>query len=279
MSTKRILGVFAHPDDENLISGAILHYNALGAETGLVYATRGEVGEVSDPILATPDNLAEIRAAQMYAATAIHDVHQVWFLDYRDSGLEGTPANQHPRALKRARPADVIGKLVAIIRQFRPQVMVTFDEHGGYGHPDHIAMYKYTTGAFHAAADELQYPESGPAHSVSKLYYCAASRRQMQLMTEWLQDEDFEGFYKNINFNQLGLTDEQICVLIDVERWKEAKAAASAQHRTNKNPNTPLSHLPEEIQRTWYNTEFYQLATSRVGPDVIGENDLFARVP
>jgi LmbE family N-acetylglucosaminyl deacetylase len=276
---KRILGVFAHPDDENLISGAILHYNALGVETGLVYATRGEVGEVSDPILATPDNLAEIREAEMRAAAKILNVHHLWFLDYRDSGLKGMPANQHPHALQRARPADVIGKLVAIIREFRPQIMITFDEHGGYGHPDHIAIYKYTTGAFHAAADEFQYPEAGPAHSVSKLYYSAPSRRQMQLMTEWLQDDDFEGFYKNINFNQLGLTDEQISILLDVERWKEIKAAASAQHRANKNPNTPLSHLPEEIQRTWYNTEFYQLATSRVGPDVTGENDFLARVP
>ena len=279
MSTKRLLGVFAHPDDENLISGAILHYHATGVETGFVYATRGEVGEVSDPILATPGNLCEILEAVIRAAAEILKVHNLWFLGYRDSGTPGAPANQHPQALLRAKPADVIGKLVAVIRQFRPQVMVTFDEQGGYGHPDHIAMYKYTTGAFHAAADEIQYPELGPAYSVDKLYYSTMSRRQAQLMTEWLQDEDFDGLYKNINLNHLGLTDNQISLLLDVENWNETKTRASAQHRTNKNPNTPLSHLPEEIQRTWHNAEYYQLATSRVGPDVVGENDLFARVP
>lgn len=279
MADKRLLGVFAHPDDENLMSGAILHYQSAGVETGLVFGTRGEVGEVSDPFLATPGNIEEIREAEMRAAAEILNVHHLWFLGYRDSGLPGSPANQHLRAFKRARPAEVIGKLVAVIRQFRPQVMVTHDEYGGYGHIDHIAMYKYATGAFHAAADELQYPELGPAHAVSKLYYSTVSRRQMELMIEWLQGEEMEGFYKNMPLDQLGLTDEQISVLLDVERWQEVKARAAAQHRTNRNPNTPLSRLPEDLQRTWYNSEFYQLATSRVGQDIIGENDLFARVP
>ena len=278
MSTKRLLGVFAHPDDEGMISGALLHYNMSGVESGLVYATRGEVGEISDPILATPDNLGEVREKEMRDAAEVLDVRNLWFLGYRDSGMAGTPENQDPRAFAQASAAAVIGKLVAIIRQFRPQILITFDETGGYGHPDHIAIYKYTTGAFHAAADAVQYPELGPAHTVSKLYYSSFARRHILMMADWLQAQSYEGVFKDLDITQLGLLDEQINVLLDVEPWYEAKARSWAKHRTQMNPNTPLARLPEELQRKWRSTECYQLAASRVGPDIVGENDLFAHI-
>src|SRR6267154_487187 len=154
MSTKRLLGIFAHPDDEGTMSGAMLKYSTLDIETGLVCATRGEV-----------------REGEMRAAAGVLGVHNLWFLGYRDSGMAGTPENQDARSLAQASAAEVVGKLVGIIRQFRPQVMVTFDETGAYGHPDHIAIYRHTTSAFYAAADAEQFPELGPAHLVSKLYY------------------------------------------------------------------------------------------------------------
>lgn len=279
MATKRLLGVFAHPDDEGLIGGALLHYNMLGVETGLICATRGEVGEISDPVLATPENLGEVREQEMREAAEALNVHNLWFLGYRDSGMAGTLENQDPRSLTQASAAEVIGKLVAIIRRFRPQVMITFDETGGYGHPDHIAIYKYTTGAFHAAADSAQYPELGPAHAVSKLYYSSFAHRQILMMADWLQTQNYEGVFKDLDINQMGLPDDQISVLLDVEPWHETKARSWARHRTQMNPNTPLARLPEELQRKWRGTECYQLAASRVGPDVVGENDLFAHIP
>lgn len=279
MAIKRLLGVFAHPDDEGLIGGALLHYQMVGVETGLICATRGEVGEISDPVLATPDNLGEVREQEMREAVAALNVHNLWFLGYRDSGMAGTPENQDPRSLVQASAAEVIGKLVTIIRQFRPQVMITFDETGGYGHPDHIAIYKYTTGAFHAAADAAQYPELGPAHAVSKLYYSSFARRHIMMMADWMQAQNYEGVFKDLDINQMGLSDDQISVLLDVEPWHETKARSWAKHRTQMNPNTPLARLPEELQRKWRSNECYQLAASRVGPDVVGENDLFAHVP
>lgn len=278
MLTKRLLGVFAHPDDEGIIGGTLLRYHADGVETGLVYATRGEVGEISDPVLATPENLGEVREAEMRAAAEILYVNRLWFLGYRDSGMVNTADNEDARSFIRASAASVIGKLVQVIREFRPQVMITFDENGGYGHPDHIAIYKYTTGAFHAAADDLQYPELGPAHAVSKLYYGSFSRRHLQLLTEWLQEDHYKGVFKDVDIQQLGLSDEQISVVLDVDKWQEQKAHSWAQHRTQMNSNTPIAQLPEEVQRKWRGTEFFHLATSRVGPDVVGENDLFARV-
>src|SRR5947207_15951820 len=117
MSTKRLLGVYAHPDDEGTVSGAMLHYSTLGIEPGLIYATRGEVGEISDPALATPENLGEVREHEMRAAANALNVDNLWFLDYRDSGMEGTPENQDPRAFVQASAVSVVGKLVAIIRE------------------------------------------------------------------------------------------------------------------------------------------------------------------
>lgn len=278
MSTKRLLGLFAHPDDEGSISGALLKYSISGDETGLVCATRGEVGEIADPALATPENLGQVREGEMRAAAEVLGVHNLWFLGYRDSGMAGTPENQDPRAFAQANAAEVVGKLVAIIRQFRPQVMVTFDESGAYGHPDHIAIYRHTTSAFYAAADAVQYPEHGPAHMVSKLYYTAFPRSFIREMGTWLQSQNYEGSFSNLDPEKLGIPDEQISVWLNVEPWLETKNRSWSMHRTQMDPNNAMAQLPEEIQRRWRSHEYYQLAASRVGPDIAGENDLFARV-
>jgi LmbE family N-acetylglucosaminyl deacetylase len=278
MSTKRLLGIFAHPNDEELISGTLLHYHDQGIETGLVYATRGEVGEFANAAIATPGNIGEIKEAETIATADILHVHKLWFLDYRDSGAPGDADNIHPRALARAMPAEVIGKLVAIIRAFHPQVIVTFDEFGGNGHMDHISVYKYTIGAFHAAADDFLYPQAGPAFSASKLYYASFSRHQALVMAEWLQDQAFENIFENIDITQAGFSEEQIHVVLNVERWQEAKTTALSMHRTLSSPVMPISRLPRESQRKWRHTEYFHLATSRVGNDIPGENDLFAHV-
>ncbi len=278
MSTKRLLGLFAHPDDEGSLSGALLKYSISGVETGLVCATRGEVGEIADPALATPENLGQVREGEMRAAAEVLGVHNLWFLDYRDSGMAGTPENQDPRAFAQANAAEVVGKLVAIIRKFRPQVMVTFDESGAYGHPDHIAIYRHTTSAFYAAADAVQYPEHGPAHMVSKLYYTAFPRSFVREMGTWLQSQNYEGSFSNLDPEKLGIPDEQISVWLNVEPWLETKNRSWSMHRTQMDPTNTMARLPEELQRKWRSHEYYQLAASRVGPDVPGENDLFARV-
>jgi len=279
MAKKRLLGVFAHPDDEGTMGGALLHYSEKGVETGLVYATRGEVGEISDPTLATPENLGQVREQEMRTAAKALHVPNLWFLDYRDSGMAGTPENQDPRAFVRVHLADAVGKLVAIIRQFRPQVLVTFDESGAYGHPDHIAIYQYTTSAFHAAADDALYPELGPAHATAKLYYTAFPRSAIASISEWLGErEDYNSIFAGLDPKTLGLSDEQITVRLNVEKWQEAKARSWAMHRTQMNPNMLMAQIPEDLQRRWRSLECYQLATSRVGLDIIGENDLFTHV-
>src|SRR2546423_2983419 len=141
MSTKRLLGAFAHPDDEGIVSGALLQYNTAGIETGLICATRGEVGEIADPALATPENLGQVREGEMRAAAEVLGVRNLWFLDYRDSGMAGTAENEDTPALVYARAAEGVGKLGAIIRPICPQGKVNLVESGAYRHPHHTAIF------------------------------------------------------------------------------------------------------------------------------------------
>jgi len=261
-----------------MMGGALLQYSTSGVDTGLVCATRGEVGEIADPALATRDNLGEVREGEMRAAAEALDVRNLWFLDYRDSGMAGTAENADPRAFVQASAAEVVGKLVRIMREFRPQVIVTFDESGAYGHPDHIAINRYTTGAFHAAADAAQYPELGPAYSVSKLYYSAIPLSAVRAIGEWMRTQNYEGSFSGIDPEKLGVPDELISVRLNVEEWRERKDRSWSMHRTQLDPNQFMAKIPEEVQRKWRSHEYYQLAASRVGPDIEGENDLFARI-
>ena len=280
MATKRLLGIFPHPDDEGTMSGALLTYGQAGVETGLVCITHGEVGEIADPALATPETLGVVREGEMRAAAEALGVGNLWILGYRDSGMAGTSDNQNPHALVQANPAEVVGRLVAIIREFRPQVLVTFDETGGYGHPDHIAAYKHATSAFYAAADAVQYPELGAAHLVSKLYYSSIPRSALRKMGTWMQNQDLgsQAWLMKLDPEQLGLPDEQIDVRLDVRALQDAKDKSWAMHRTQMNPNSAMAKMPAEIMGEWRNYEYYHLAATRVGPDVAGENDLFARI-
>src|SRR5437660_12434714 len=107
MATKRLLGIFPHPDDEGTMSGALLAYGQAGVETGLVCITRGEVGEIADPVLATPETLGQVREGEMRAAAKELGVQKLWFVGYRDSGMAGTADNQNPLSLVQASPAEV----------------------------------------------------------------------------------------------------------------------------------------------------------------------------
>src|SRR5579872_1094004 len=272
-----ILASYAHPDDEQGIMGTMRISIENGIRTGILVATRGEVGEISDPALATPETLGKVREGEMRAAAEVLGLRNLWFLDYRDSGMAGTPDNADTRSLAQANAAEVVGRLVAIIRQFRPQVMVTFDETGGYGHPDHIAIYRHTTSAFYAAADAVQYPEHGPAHMVSKLYYTSFPRSFIRQMAEYMREQNYQGSFSGLDPEKMGLPDELIDVRLNVEPWIETKNRSWSMHRTQMDTTNAMAQLPAEIQRKWRMYEYFQLAATRVGPDIAGENDLFAR--
>src|SRR5689334_10369020 len=153
MSKKRVLAVYGHPDDEGQVTGTLARFIRGGDDVTLVCATRGEVGEISDPALAAPDNLWYVRELELRAAMSQIGLSDVRFLGHRDSGMAGTPENEDPRSLHQQTPETVVPALTAIIRETRPHYVFTWDPTGGYGHPDHIAVHRHTVAAFDAAGN------------------------------------------------------------------------------------------------------------------------------
>jgi LmbE family N-acetylglucosaminyl deacetylase len=166
-----MLVCLAHPDDETFgMGGTLALYARRGVQVQLVCGTRGEVGDVDQELMQGFNSIAERRESELRCAAGILGLAGVYFLGYRDSGMPGTPDNQHPNALT-AQPVDVVAaKLVHYIRLMRPQVVVTHDPIGGYKHPDHIAMHRATVRAFELAADPI-FSSELPPFKPPKLYY------------------------------------------------------------------------------------------------------------
>jgi LmbE family N-acetylglucosaminyl deacetylase len=272
-----LLGIFAHPDDEQVMSGVFASAAAEGIRTGLVCATRGEVGEIADPSLATQETLGEVREAELRVAVTVLGVKYLWFLDYRDSGMMGTPPNDEPGAFYRSDPEEALGKIVAIVRDFKPNVMVTFDETGGYGHPDHLTIYKLATDAFSAAADPTLYPQAGNPWQADRLFYSAFPRSWMARMTEFIEELNVETVFASLDPDKFGVPDEEITNEIDVSEWVALKERSMGHHRTQLNPNSPLARMSDELIWQWRSREHFVLAAGKPLPeDPSAREDLFA---
>ncbi len=278
LATKRLLGVLAHPGDEGFISGALLHYQAQGAETGLIYLTRGEAVGKSSNTAEAGDRLGQIREMETRAATGLLHVEHLWFLNYRDSGEVGSSDNAHPQALLQASQDHVVEQVVTIIRHFRPQVVIALAPHAGYGHPDHAVLFKHATQAFHEASLEQHRCASEQTHSTEKLYYASFAHSQLKLITEWLHIEALDRLAEKLENDQPGFFNEQISVHLNVEQWQERKASSWSQHLTQAYSPNLLTFLPTPLRKIWQSMEYYQLGISNVGPDKPGENNLFAHV-
>lgn len=177
MTAKRMLLSFAHPDDETFgMGGVIAKYAQAGVEISLICSTHGDRGTIPPEFLERHGSIAAVRNAELACAAQRLGIQRLFQFGYSDSGMMGTPDNDHPECLWQAQESEVIGKIVAVIREVKPQVVVTFDEYGGYGHPDHIFMCRATTKAFFAAGDAAQFPNAGPAYAPQKLYYMPAKK-------------------------------------------------------------------------------------------------------
>jgi N-acetyl-1-D-myo-inositol-2-amino-2-deoxy-alpha-D-glucopyranoside deacetylase len=278
-----LMAVFAHPDDESFgIGGTLARYGAdPNVRVVLVCATRGEAGEISDPSLATPEHLGEVRERELRCACEALGVDALYFLGYRDSGMAGTPENRDPRALAMADAGEVVGKIVAHIRRERPDVVVTFDENGGYGHPDHIAIHYHTVAAFAAAPDPAYYPEQIEGglepHQAQKLYFTAIPRRFFRQVAAKMEAMGLEipARYRERLEKGIGLPDDACTTDIDVQDFWNVKQAAFQCHATQLNPDSVFAMLPPEIMRELQAWECFQLAETLVGEDGV-THDLLA---
>jgi LmbE family N-acetylglucosaminyl deacetylase len=288
MAGKTLLAVFAHPDDESFGTGGTLSlYASKGYCVELICATRGEVGEISDPSLATPETLAEVRENELRCAARGMGIRPPIFLGYRDSGMKGTPENDDPRCLHQADRTLAIGKVVRLIREIKPDVVITFEPGGGYGHPDHVAISQITTAAVAAAADPAQYSEqlfAGlAAHHTAKLYHTALPRQFFRKMAEMLLaagvDVEKMSGVREGNMSEWGMADELVTSTIDVSSVLDRKIESFWCHRTQLNPQGPFTtvlKLGGDVWRDAMRLEFY----TRVQPPVAAgepvETDLFA---
>jgi LmbE family N-acetylglucosaminyl deacetylase len=272
-----LLGLFAHPDDEQLMSGVFAQAAADGIRTGLVCATRGEVGEIADPSLATQETLGHVREGELRAAATVLGIKYLWFLDYRDSGMMGTPPNDEPGAFYRSDPEEALRKIVTIVRDFKPNVMVTFDETGGYGHPDHLTIHKLATAAFTSAADPSLYPQAGAAWKADRLFYSAFPRSWVARLIQFIKETNLESGFAGLDVEKFGLPDEQITNEIEVAEWVALKERSMGHHRTQLNPNSPLARMSDEFMREWRAREHFALAAGKPLPAVeAARGDLFA---
>lgn len=279
-----ILFVHAHPDDEAIATGGTMaRYSAEGVRTVLVTATLGEEGEIVVPEMDTPENharLAEIRREELRQATALLGITQQEFLGYRDSGMVGTPSNQHAECFHMADLDEATGRLVRLIRAHRPQVLVTYNEFGGYGHPDHIACHKVTVAAFEAAGDPQRYPDAGAPWTPLKLYYTNSPRNRFMRAWEQMRARGLPSPLDNENFDPTTFTvpDDLITTAIAIEPYLQQKIEAVRVHRTQIAPDGRFMAMPDDIRNEMFGSEFFTRVASRVEvPQGDGyEDDLLA---
>jgi N-acetyl-1-D-myo-inositol-2-amino-2-deoxy-alpha-D-glucopyranoside deacetylase len=277
-----LMAVFAHPDDESFgIGGTLARYGSdPNVRVVLICATRGEAGEISDPKLASLERLGQVREQELRCACRTLGVEELYFLDYRDSGMAGTAENDDPRALAQADFGEAVGKVVAHIRREKPDVVVTFDENGGYGHPDHIAIHHIAKAAFAAAAEPRRYEEqiedSLQPHQASKLYFTAIPRRFFRSVVAKMEELGMEvpARYRERQ-DSFGLPDDSCTTDIYVQDFWDTKQEAVMCHATQLSADSIFATLPPDIMRELQAWECFQLAESFVGEDE-DSHDLFA---
>ena len=290
MTEKRtLLAVFAHPDDESFGPGGTLaRYAAQGVNVHLICATGGEAGMVDKAsLLASGSNPADVRLAELRCAAGQLGLSGVHLLGYRDSGMAGSPDNDHPDCLAQADPHQVAARVTGYIRELRPQVVITFDPMGGYKHPDHIAMHRAAVAAFHAAGDPAAYPgqlaEGLATHAPHKLYYTSIPRRALRWMVRIMpllgRDPTALGQNGDINLVDIAAVDYPITARIDVADYLEVKDAAAACHRSQGGHDRRLlGWLPRWLVRRIASTEGFTRAYPEAKPGEPIEKNLFAGV-
>jgi N-acetyl-1-D-myo-inositol-2-amino-2-deoxy-alpha-D-glucopyranoside deacetylase len=238
-SNKRVLlSVMAHPDDETFgMGGTLAYYSSQGVDTYLICATRGEVGDVDEKYLKGFSTIAERREAELRCAAEKLGLKDVFFLDYRDSGMPNTPDNHHPMALA-AQPTDKVAAEIAhYFRLLHPQVVVTFDPIGGYRHPDHIAIHDATVRAFHggeALRQEFPDVDALPPYQPQKLYYQTFPGKFMKTAVTILkiigQDPRHFGHNHDIDLEAIAAVSFPIHAAIECRSVARIRDEASACH-------------------------------------------------
>jgi mycothiol S-conjugate amidase len=286
VSELRLMAVHAHPDDESSKGAATLaRYADQGHRVLVVTLTGGERGDILNPAMDLPEvhgRITAIRRDEMAKAAEILGVEHTW-LGFIDSGLpKGDPPPPLPEDCFALAPLEVSTEaLVRVVREFRPHVMTTYDENGGYPHPDHIRCHQVSVAAYEAAGDYRRFPDAGPVWDVAKLYYNHGFLRQRMQM---LQDEfaklgqtgPFEKWLKHWDPSH-DVFAGRVTTKIECSAYFGQRDDALRAHATQIDPNGDFFAAPIEWQQRLWPTEEFELARSRI-PVRIPEDDLFAGI-
>src|SRR5919108_1611206 len=278
-----LLSVHAHPDDEaSKGAGSVARYHAEGVHTVLVCCTGGEAGDILNPEMDLPEvreNLAEIRREELRKATEIIGYDEVIMLGYRDSGMPDTEHNANPGCFAQADFREAVGRLVAIIRRTKPQVILTYgDDQRGYPHPDHLRVHDISVAAFDAAADPDAHPWAGEPWQPQKMYYNVWSRKRMEALHNKFLELGLESPFSDDWFKNRPSQDERTTTSIDIAGYQDARRDALLAHRTQVDPNSKFWFgLPPEVMKELHPFEDYILARSISEPK-LPEDDLFAGI-
>jgi len=232
---KVLLIALAHPDDESFgMGGTIAYYSSLGVEVHLLCATKGEVGEVTADQLAGYGSIADLRESELLCAAKHLGITKVHFLGYRDSGMDGSPDNKHPKALAAQSVQEVAEVVAEYIQELKPQVVVTFDPIGGYRHPDHIAIHRATVRAFEITREKIFEGQGLVPYKPERLYFHTFPRGFLRIATKVLrlvgQDPQKFGRNHDIDLESFANEDFPINVEINIRKFRKQKDLAGGCH-------------------------------------------------
>ena len=279
MSDRTLLAIHAHPDDESSKgAGTVSRYVDEGVRAVLVTATGGEAGDILNPAMDEPgilDNLKDVRQKELDAAAGIIGYDDVLLLGYRDSGMPDSEDNARPEAFCNQEYDDVLERLVAIVRAERPDVVLGYDSHEWYPHPDHLLVHRLGVDLFEAAADPDRYPDAGAPFEIPKLYAPAFTRDRIITLHEAMLERTGSSPYERwLEFlDERDVPDRRI-TRIDVSGYVEQGRDALRAHRTQVDPDGFWFQVPTEVIEEVYPWEDFELLATRVGW-THDEDDLF----
>jgi LmbE family N-acetylglucosaminyl deacetylase len=281
MSNGRLLIAYAHPDDESFgLGGVIAYYVSRGVEVYLICATNGDVGTVHPEMLNGYNSIAELRLAELDRAVEILKFKHVYKLGYKDSGMTGSETSNDPNCLWQAPQDEVARRVVEVIREIKPHVVITFNKYGGYGHPDHIAIQRATTEAFTLAADP-NYDTDQPPYQPQKLYYSGIPAWQLKLGIALmrLRGQDPRRLGRNKDIDILVIQDhiEPTHTTINIRNFYDVWEQASACHASQLGGG-PSWRLPLSVRRRLMPWQGFTRVYPAPATNRVDEHDFFAGV-
>lgn len=284
MAKRRLLISYAHPDDESFGNGGLIaKYVAEGADVYLICATDGDVGTIPDEMKDQYETVRELRLAELDCAAQLLGLKHVYKLGYRDSGMMQNDLKDHPEALWhnwQTRPDEVLKRVVDVIREVKPHVIITFDRYGGYGHPDHIAIQQATTQAFDLAGDS-SYTSDFPPYQPQKLYYSGIPAAWLKIGLWWMKlrgkDVRRMGVNKDIDFQAIVDHIEPQHTRVDIADYLTAWDEASACHQS-QGGGRMMGGMPMWLRRIISGKQGFTRVYPAPARDVIDEDDLFQNV-